>query len=126
MYCNKCGKEIDDQAVVCPGCGVATANYQAQQAAPAAVAAPAPIIINNTNTNTNTVGGFQYVQKSKLTTLLLCLFLGGLGIHRFYVGKTGTGLIWFFTAGLFGIGWFIDFIMILIGAFKDKAGQPLK
>ena len=64
--------------------------------------------------------------KSKIAALLLCFFLGALGIHRFYVGKVGTGIIWLFTGGLFGIGALIDFIMIICGAFKDKYGAALK
>ena len=79
----------------------------------------------NTNTNTNSFGGIVYKQRKKWTAFFLCLFLGYLGIHRFYVGKSGTGIIWFFSAGFFGIGWIIDLILILIGSFRDKAGMPL-
>ena len=61
--------------------------------------------------------------KSRLVAFLLCFFLGELGIHRFYVGKVGTGLLWLFTAGFLGIGTLVDFIMILCGAFKDKEGK---
>jgi len=63
--------------------------------------------------------------KSKMTTLLLCIFLGGLGVHRFYVGKIGTGVVWLLTAGVFGIGWLVDIIMVAMGKFKDKQGLLL-
>lgn len=64
--------------------------------------------------------------KTKGTTAVLCFFLGWLGVHRFYVGKIGTGLLWMFTLGLFGIGDLIDFIMILCGSFKDSQGREIK
>ncbi|MFC4111360.1 TM2 domain-containing protein [Nonomuraea zeae] len=63
--------------------------------------------------------------KSWLAAVLLCFFLGVLGVHRFYVGKIGTGILMLITAGGFGIWVLIDFIMILIGKFTDKQGQPL-
>ncbi|MEV4893804.1 TM2 domain-containing protein [Nonomuraea sp. NPDC059023] len=63
--------------------------------------------------------------KSWLVAVLLCFFLGVLGVHRFYVGKIGTGILQLITLGGFGIWVLIDFIMILVGAFKDKQGQPL-
>lgn len=64
--------------------------------------------------------------KSRLVTLLLCIFLGSFGVHKFYVGKVGMGILYLFTAGLFGIGWFVDFILILVGSAKDKHGLPIK
>lgn len=63
--------------------------------------------------------------KSKMVALLLCIFLGGLGIHRFYVGKIGTGIIWLLTSGCFGIGYIVDIVMIATGKFTDKAGNAL-
>jgi TM2 domain-containing membrane protein YozV len=64
-------------------------------------------------------------QKSWIVALLLCLFLGGLGIHRFYVGKVGTGILQFLTLGGLGLWALIDFIVILVGKFGDKQGQAL-
>lgn len=61
--------------------------------------------------------------KSRLAALLLCFFLGVLGVHRFYVGKVGTGILWLFTGGLFGIGVLVDFIIIAVGSFKDSNGN---
>lgn len=64
--------------------------------------------------------------KSKGTAAVLCFFLGALGIHRFYVGKIGTGILWMLTLGFLGLGSLIDFIMILCGSFKDKDGALIK
>ena len=64
-------------------------------------------------------------RKSKVTAIILCILLGWLGGHRFYVGKVGTGLLYLFTAGLFGVGVLIDLIMLLLGNFSDKFGYPL-
>jgi len=64
--------------------------------------------------------------KDFLATLLLCLFLGVLGVHRFYVGKIGTGLLWLFTGGLFGIGYIVDLIFIITGNFTDKQGNVIR
>jgi len=61
--------------------------------------------------------------KSRLAAALFSFFLGGLGVHRFYVGKTGTGILMILTLGGLGIWALIDFIMILSGAFKDKQGR---
>lgn len=65
-------------------------------------------------------------KKSRLAALLLCFFLGVLGIHRFYVGKIGTGIVWIFTlGGGFGISCLVDFIRIAIGSFTDKQGYKI-
>lgn len=59
-------------------------------------------------------------KRDGLITLLLAIFLGWIGIHRFYVGKMGTGVLYLFTGGCFAIGWIIDIIKIVTGNFTDK------
>lgn len=61
--------------------------------------------------------------KNRTATLLLCFFLGVLGLHRFYVGKFWTGLIQLLTGGGFGIWWIIDLVLIIIGRFDDDEGR---
>jgi len=65
-------------------------------------------------------------EKSRTVALLLCFFLGGLSVHRFYVGKVGTGIVQIITLGGLGVWVTIDLIMIICGAFKDKQGLQLK
>jgi len=64
--------------------------------------------------------------KEFIPTLLLCLFVGMIGVHRFYVGKIGTGVVMIFTLGGLGIWVLVDFIMICIGSFRDKEGRIVK
>ena len=65
-------------------------------------------------------------EKGFVPTILLCFFLGALGVHRFYVGKIGTGLLQLITLGGLGIWVLVDFIIIVTGGFKDKQGLPIK
>ena len=64
--------------------------------------------------------------KNKDTALLLCIFGGWLGLHQYYVGKIGKGLVYTFTFGIFTVGWLLDIIKILIGSFRDNVGAPLR
>lgn len=63
--------------------------------------------------------------RSRLVALILCILLGVLGIHRFYVGKWGTGILMLITAGGFGIWVIIDIILIAVGSFRDKEGRAV-
>jgi len=61
--------------------------------------------------------------KDWIVVLLLCFFVGWLGVHRFFVGKTGSGVLMLLTGGGFGIWTLIDFIMIIVGKFEDGDGN---
>tara|TARA_Y100001960_G_C14363696_1_gene675649 strand:- start:258 stop:557 length:300 start_codon:yes stop_codon:yes gene_type:complete len=98
MFCRDCGKEIKENAAVCIHCGVAVSRAS------------------------NPLDG----DKEWLVTLLLCFFLGYLGVHRFYTGHIGIGIAQLLTLGGCGIWALIDFILILTGSFVDSEGQPLK
>jgi TM2 domain-containing membrane protein YozV len=63
--------------------------------------------------------------KSKVSAALLCAFLGGLGVHRFYLGYTTIGIVQIITCGGCGIWTIVDFIMILTGNLKDSEGRDL-
>lgn len=105
MYCKNCGKEISEGARFCPYCGKSVADE---------TVVDKPIRHS----------GSSYSRG--LCMILACLgFVAISGIHRFYVGKIGTGVLWFLTGGCFGIGTLIDVIMIATGDFKDVNGLPL-
>ena len=67
----------------------------------------------------------QTQEKDWLITLLLCFFVGIFGVHRFYTGSIGIGVVQLLTGGGFGIWTLIDFIMILTGSYRDGQGRPL-
>lgn len=97
MFCKKCGAAIEDNSVACPKCGTLT------------------------GINGNTM--LEASDKKRMVAFLFCFFFGGLGVHRFYVGKIGTGIAMLFTVGGLGIWTLIDWIMILAGKFTDKDGR---
>lgn len=104
-YCKFCGQQIPMEAVLCVKCGRQVEQLQgAQNITP-------QVVINNTQQAPVIVRGGT--PKNKWVAFVLAFFIGYLGAHRFYEGKIGTGLLWFFTGGLFGIGWLVDWITIL-------------
>lgn len=107
-FCKHCGGKIPSDAVLCTLCGRQVEEISQSSAQP-------QIIINNDNINTNTnmVGVLGLHAKNKWVAVLLCLFLGVFGVHRFYEGKIGTGLLYLFTLGLGGVGVLVDFIILL-------------
>ena len=104
-FCEFCGNKVAIDAVLCPKCGkqleelkTETSNSNPQ------------VVINNSNTIN---GAYGRKQCDKWIALLLCIFLGVFGGHKFYEGKAGMGVLYLFTGGLFGIGLIVDFITIL-------------
>lgn len=64
-------------------------------------------------------------QKNWNMTMLLCLFLGYFGVHRFYTGRIVSGIFQLLTLGAFGYWTLVDFIIIMLGRFKDGDGNPI-
>ncbi|HET7188345.1 MAG TPA: TM2 domain-containing protein [Gemmatimonadaceae bacterium] len=93
--CHACGRTIDAEAVVCTGCGVMQ---------PAAKALD---------------------DQKILPVFLLAFLLGPLGVHRFFVGKVGTGLLMLFTLGGLGLWVLVDLVMIITGNFRDREGNRI-
>lgn len=110
-FCKYCGGRIPEDAVLCTLCGRQVEEIRRD--------APAPqVVINNANTNSNVNENANNAfaasrRRSKWTAFFLCLFLGWLGAHKFYEGKTGMGVLYLLTVGLFGFGWIIDCIALL-------------
>ncbi|MBR7159006.1 MAG: TM2 domain-containing protein [Alphaproteobacteria bacterium] len=109
MFCSNCGKEISEKAIICVHCGCALENQNS----------------------------LDSKEKTFLTTVLLCLFAGALGAHRFYTGHSGTGatmliltLLSPFTLLISLIIVYIwvivDLIRIVSGSFKTAQGKSLK
>lgn len=62
---------------------------------------------------------------NRVAAILMAVFFGYWGVHRLYTGRYLTAILWFFTGGLFGFGWFYDVVMLAIGRFKDSDGRVL-
>ena len=109
-FCRHCGEKIQEDDIVCPKCGEQVQEYNR------AVATP-NIVINNANDNANQNVAMNMMgpmrARNKWIALALCFFLGYLGGHKFYEGKSGMGILYIFTAGVFGIGVLVDFFALL-------------
>lgn len=130
MVCAQCGAPRHPEKERCDYCG----SYYPRAAAEPAKAPPPPerpVVVNVYQTSYQEQPaakqpGLSISPKNRWVCALLCWFFGYLGVHRFYVGKIGTGILYLCTIGFFGFGVFIDFWMIVFGAFRDKDGLKLK
>ena len=129
MFCRNCGKQMADQAAMCVSCGVpARRGSQYCQNCGAPTDANASVCVK---CGFALMGGPSGELKSKIAAGLLGIFLGGLGVHRFYLGYVGIGIaqiaVTLVTCGVGSIWGLIEGIMILTGGInQDAEGRPLK
>jgi len=111
IFCPSCGVVISNKAKFCPNCGKSS-DFSNNNNSP----------VNQYDT-INSADAREKREQQWLITLLLCIFLGGFGAHRFFVGKIGTALLMIITLGGLGVWWLVDLIVIIVGKFKDKEGN---
>ena len=118
-FCKHCGVKIPEDAVICTACGRQVEDIKTSAAQPNIVINNDNHTVNsnvNSNVNKNTVGAGVYrtgKAKNKWVARVLCAVFGFFGAHKFYEGKTGMGIVYLFTCGLFFIGVVIDFLALL-------------
>lgn len=103
-YCSQCGTTIETNTKFCSKCGAQVSSVSPHSAS-----------LDSPNLS----------KKSAFTTLVLCVLFGICGLHRFYVKKTGTGILMLLSAGGLGIWVLVDMILILTNQFLDKDRHPI-
>ena len=132
MFCRNCGKELTGTPEICLGCGARPLVGSSFCHACGAETNPlAEICIKcGVRLSQAEVPAGDISPKSRLVTTLLCalpaFFFSIAGIHRFYLGKIGTGIAMLLTLGGLGIWTLIDFIIVVTGNMKDKEGKLIK
>ncbi|MBA7606652.1 hypothetical protein ES703_13802 [subsurface metagenome] len=133
MFCRNCGKELTGTPEICLGCGAKPLVGSSFCQACGAKTSPLAEICVKCGVRLGgkaAVAAGDVSPKSRLITTLLCAlpsyFFGIAGIHRFYLGKIGTGILMLLTLGGLGIWTLIDLIMVAAGVMKDKEGKVIK
>ena len=106
MCCSRCGRQFEGD--FCPYCGERVRRCRARP--------------RKSSDSVNE----QYSDRNWLITLILCVVVGKLGVHRFYCGKIGTGILWLLTGGCFLVGYILDIIAVAQGKFRDIDGKIIK
>jgi TM2 domain-containing membrane protein YozV len=113
IYCTDCGNQFSDKAAACPKCGAPNNGGY--------------IYVPNTNQRHGSIHDQNKSDKDWVTLTVLCFFLGAFGVHYFYVGRVGKGVVFlilhWFTCGIWLL---IDFIIIITGSFRDEYGRIIK
>ena len=130
MFCRNCGKELTGTPEICVGCGARPlVGSSFCQVCGAETNALAEICIK-CGARLGKAEAVDISSKSRLATTLLCILpawiVGIAGIHRFYLGKIGTGIAMLLTLGGLGIWTLIDFIYVVSGSMKDKEGKVIQ
>ena len=125
MYCRNCGQSISEQAVMCVSCGVPPRNGDKFCQHCGSETDPAAEICVNCGVRLATGISQDISPKSRLIATLLAFFLGFAGIHRFYLGRTGLGILMLLTLGGCGVWSLIDLIIAACGSMKDKDGKTV-
>lgn len=126
--CIKCGAQIPVDAMICPVCGANQETQQEDAQQPQQEQQPVQPVVEQQQQQTNEPNP-EVGEKDKTTTLILCIlpyFVQIHGIHRFYTGHIGIGIIQLLTWGGCGIWTLIDLIQIISGKFTDAEGKQLK
>ena len=129
MYCRNCGKELIGTPEICLGCGAKPLSGKAYCHACGSETNAAAVVC--VKCGAGFTSGEQEAVKSKIAAGLFGIFLGGFGVHRFYLGYVGIGIlqivVTIITLGWGGLWGFIEGILILTGTIdKDAEGRPLK
>jgi hypothetical protein len=125
MYCRNCGNEVSDKAIMCVACGTPPKAGDKYCFYCKAESTAHTTICMKCGASLTDHGNVRVEGKDWLTTLLLCFFLGFLGVHRFYTGHTAIGVVQLLTLGACGIWTLVDFIIIIVGNFRDAQGRLL-
>ena len=130
MFCRNCGKELTGTPEICLGCGAKPLAGNSFCHACGAPTNPLAEICIKCGARLAKAAAVNISPKSRLATTLLCILPAYIvcihGIHRFYLGKIGTGIAMLLTLGGLGIWTLIDFIFAVSGNMKDKEGNLIK